>query len=74
MYSIQADVYLTRRQRLHFILDGDDNLVWSGKSFAHAVEFLVSADQTEFTLDGLDGESSFRLIIRADWTNDPPPA
>lgn len=64
MYLLLPDVYLTRRQRLHYVVNHAGNLAWSGKSIMSALEFLAAADQTEFGIEGQDGEDRFRVEIR----------
>lgn len=72
MYTLHPDVYLTRRQRLHFVMDDDGVLLWSGKSLLHALVFLSHKEQTEFMVEGGEDEDRFRVKIRADLTTTDP--
>lgn len=66
MYTLHPDVYLTRRQRLHFVMDDDGDLAWSGKNIMSALVFLASMEQQEFRMEGDEDEHRFRVKIRAD--------
>ncbi len=50
MYSLFPDVYLTRRQRLHYVMDDDGDLGWSGKDIHAAIMFLIDEDHPSFEL------------------------
>ncbi len=61
MHTLYPDVYLTRRQRLHYVMDGDGVLMWSGKSLTSALEYLLSAGQNEFRIEGQDESDCFKI-------------
>ena len=63
MYSLCPDVYLTRRQRLHYVLDHDGNLAWSGKEVQAAITFLIDEGQPSFELDA--GDDFKKLLLTA---------
>ena len=63
MYSLCPDVYLTRRQRLHYVLDDDGNLMWSGKAIQAAIMFLIDEGHASFELDA--GEDFEKLLLTA---------
>lgn len=73
MYLLLPDVYLTRRQRLHYVLNHAGDLAWSGKAILSALEFLAAADQTEFEIEAQDRENGFRVEIKAGWTKPTEP-
>lgn len=52
MFSLIAEVQVTRRQRLSHVLDETGTVVWSGKSVVSAVEYLHENDQKVFRLEG----------------------
>ena len=64
MYSLCADVYLTRRQRLHYVLDGDGTLAWSGKDIHSAITFLIAIGEPSFELDAGDHQEKLLLTAR----------
>ncbi len=64
MYSLCPDVYLTRRQRLHYVLDDDGNLAWSGKDIHAAITFLIAEDRSSFELDAGDHKEKLLLTAR----------
>ena len=64
MFSLYPDVYLTRRQRLHYVMDGNDVLMWSGNSIFSAVEYLLNENQGQFLLDTGDGKEKLHLTVR----------
>ena len=64
MYSLCPDVYLTRRQRLHYVLDDDGNLAWSGKAIQAAISFLIDEGQPSFELDAGDEVGKLLLIAK----------
>ncbi len=64
MYCLYPDVYLTRRQRLHYVMNGDDVLMWSGKSIFSAVAFLIDKEESSFELDAGDGEEKLLLTAK----------
>ena len=63
MYTLYPDVYLTRRQRLHYVMDADGVLMWSGKSLTSALEYLLSAGQNEFWIEGQDESDHFKATV-----------
>ena len=64
MYVLCPDVYLTRRQRLHYVMDGDGNLAWSGKDVHAAITFLIDEGEHTFELDAGDGIEKLHLTAR----------
>lgn len=46
MLTIQADVRITRRKTMAFVLDEREQVMWSGKSFAHALAWCLEAGYT----------------------------
>ena len=64
MYSLCPDVYLTRRQRLHYVLDADGNLAWSGKEVQAAIMFLIDEGHASFELDAGDDKEKLLLTAR----------
>ncbi len=63
MYCLCPDVYLTRRQRLHYVMDDDGDLAWSGKAIQAAITFLIDEDQPSFELDA--GAGADKLLLTA---------
>lgn len=63
MYVLNPDVYLTRRQRLHFVMDDAGELAWSGKTLIGALEYLESHDHRHFRVEGTDDEPGFHLRL-----------
>ena len=68
MYTLNADVYLTRRQRLHFVLDDAGDLAWSGKGIAAAFRFLHERNQNMFLLEGQAPDGKFNVKMSPCWT------
>ena len=64
MYTLLANVLLTRRQEMCFILDGSGTLAWSGKKVHSAITFLIDGGETSFFLDPGDGEEKLLLTAR----------
>jgi len=63
MFTIVAEVQVTRRQRLSHVLDDAGTVHWSGRSVVSAVEYLFENGQTIFLLEG--EASGFVLKIEA---------
>jgi len=59
MYTLNADVFYTRRNRMHFVLDDTGTLAWSGQTIVAALEFLEAEGQVQFYIEGLDDEPRF---------------
>lgn len=66
MYKLIADVYLTRRARLHHVMADNDELKWSGSSLIQAIEYLVENGQREFRIEGRDGDPAFLVMAHRD--------
>lgn len=66
MYSLRCDVYLTRRQRMHYVLDSVGNLRFSGKDILGALEYLLEHGEPKFRIEGQDDDRVFIATIRAD--------
>ena len=66
MYTLHPDVYIARRSRLHFVVDTDGDLAWSGKSLMSAFEFLDAIDQNEFEITTEAEGLKFHVMIRPD--------
>lgn len=64
MYTLNPDVYLTRRQRLHFILDDAGELAWSGKSLGGALRWLHEKGVTRFQIEGQEPDEKFLVEVR----------
>jgi len=64
MYTIFTDVYTTRRQRLHHVEGHDGRLLWSGRQFVEALEWLLDQDIVEFRIEAQDW--SYRATITRD--------
>ena len=64
MYSLRCDVYLTRRQRMHYVTDNVGNLLFSGKDILGALEFLLEHGEPEFRIEGQDRDEVFIATIR----------
>jgi len=63
MMILRVDVYHTRRQRLHHLLDHTGTLCWSGQYVTEALEYLEARSEYEFELQGRDREKPWKLII-----------
>ena len=63
MFCLYPDVYLTRRQRLHYVMDADDVLMWSGKSLVGAFEYLLESGNYKFRIEGQDQTEHFQATI-----------
>lgn len=66
MYTLYADVQLTRRNRMHHVMDDAGVLKWSGKSLLGALEYLAEQGQDEFKLEGDDTDPSFLVMAKPD--------
>lgn len=64
MYTLHPDVYLTRRQRLHFVMDDEGDLAWSGKELTGALVFLINSYQSEFQIEEGEDKPRFYVTIR----------
>jgi len=64
MYVLYPDVYLTRRQRLHYVMDDDAVLMWSGKSLTSALEFLLETGNPKFRIEGQTTGECFQVTVR----------
>lgn len=63
MYVLLPDVYLTRRQRLHFVMDEAGVLLWSGKTIGAAIRFLHGTGVTRFKIDGQEPDEAFIVEV-----------
>jgi len=61
--TLRSDVYHTRRQRLHHILDHHGKLCWSGQKINEALTFLEGLGESEFHLQGPDGGETWELML-----------
>lgn len=61
MYTMLSDVQITRRQRMTFIFDEQDHLLWSGKTFSDALQWLVEIEQIEVRI--VDNDRRFMISI-----------
>jgi len=52
MLTMMTDVQMTRRKRLVFILDENDNVLYSGAKVAQAIDWLIDNGHTECTVEG----------------------
>ena len=66
MYTLNPDVYLTRRKRMHFVMNHQGDLAWSGKTIIGALEYLFENGQSEFTVEGQEAERSFQVMSSPD--------
>lgn len=64
MFTLRPDVYLTRRQRLHFILDSKDELKWSGKTIAGALTYLVAQGENQFRVVSENADGPFICVVQ----------
>lgn len=71
MFTLHPDTYLTRRQRLHFIMDDTGELAWSGKTLLSAFEYLLAHGKFGFRMETPDGKERYLVQITTDLT-DPP--
>lgn len=51
MLRIQADVNVTRRQRLHYVFDKDEQLQWSGAHVRSLFEWLYENGHLQVELE-----------------------
>jgi len=58
-----SDVYHTRRQRLHHVLDHTGTLCWSGQKIDEALTFLEDLGEYEFHLQGPDGGKPWEMML-----------
>ena len=63
MFTLVAEVQVTRRQRLSHVLDDSGTVVWSGRSVVAGVEYLYEQEQLLFLLEG--ESSAYVLSIKA---------
>lgn len=54
LYTIQADVWLTRRKRVHFILTANDDLCYTAGSITEALNWLYDLGEERATLNTED--------------------
>lgn len=64
MFVIQPDVHLTRRKRIHQILDERSQQQWAGQSFIEALNWLLDTGHNQTMVS--DGRTSFILTFVLD--------
>ena len=64
MYTLLANVKITRRQEMCFILDGSGTLAWSGKEVYSAITFFIDGGESSFFLDAGDDKEKLLLTAR----------
>ena len=52
MLTMMTDVQMTRRKRLVFILDENDNVLYSGAKVAQAIAWLIENGHDKCTVEG----------------------
>lgn len=63
MFTLHPDVQFTRRNRLHYILDEKDVLMWSGKNITSAIEYLLEQGWNEFRIAGSHPRDCFLVMV-----------
>lgn len=67
LHTIFTDVYTTRRQRMHHVEGPDGHLLWSGRQFVEALEYILDHDIQEFRVEAQDW--SYIMTARRDSTS-----
>ena len=64
MYTMMANVQMTRRKQLCFVLDEHDEVRWTGQSVGGALQYLIEQGETEFNLEGPNTDDHFVVTVR----------
>jgi len=62
MLKIIADNQMTRRRRLHYILDDHENLLFTAPKFGDCLEWLWNNEHRKVIVEGEKGTYTLNLI------------
>ncbi len=60
--TVEIDIPITRRMKLHAVVDGDDTQVFHSRRLSEVFAFLLEHEIGEFRL--VDRDADFRVTLR----------
>jgi hypothetical protein len=65
-YVMHCDIEFSRRKSLHHIMNGEGEVVWSGKGTLAAFGYLADEGVYEFRVEGKNTMPGFQVMIHRD--------
>lgn len=69
--TLEVDVPITRRLKLHAVVNGTGVQVFHSRRISEAFAFLLEHEVGEFTM--VDEDAAFRVLLKAPLSPDPSP-
>ncbi len=67
--TVEIDIPITRRMKLHAVVDGDDTQIFHSRRVSEVFTFLLEHEVGEFRL--VDRDASFRVTLRPPLSQNP---
>ena len=63
MHTLLTDRKIYRRRRMHFVVDENGDLEWSGTTIAEALRYLEAQGEVRFRLEGSEPDENFIIQL-----------